>query len=175
MSTTLSPAKGARPASISNSTHPNAQTIGARVDRSPFGLFRRHIGRSPEDDACCGHRWRGDRHRLSRASILESRVERLRQPKIQHLDDAVIANLDVRGLEVAMDDALLVCRFERVRDLLPDWNRFVERQRTPRDAIGKRRPSTSSITRANVPPAFSTPKMWAMFGWLSAARTSASR
>ena len=27
-----------------------------------------------------------------------------------------------------------------IRDLLRDWNRFVERHSTPRDAIGKRRP-----------------------------------
>ena len=38
-----------------------------------------------------------------------------------------------------MDDSRLVCRFERVRDLPGDWNRFIERNRTPRDAIGKRR------------------------------------
>ena len=98
--------------------------------------------------------------------MLESRVliERFRESKIQHLDGAVIAKLDVRGLEVAMDDALLVCRFERVRDLLRDWNRFIERNSAPRDAIGKRRPFDSSIASANVPPDFSTPKMWAMFG-----------
>ena len=39
-----------------------------------------------------------------------------------------------------MDDALLVCRFERVGDLPRDWNRFIERKSTPRDTIGKRRP-----------------------------------
>ena len=37
------------------------------------------------------------------------------------------SDFDVRGLEVAMDDALLVRRFEGVRDLLGDGQRFVER------------------------------------------------
>jgi hypothetical protein len=45
-------------------------------------------------------------------SVKTERIERLCESKIQHLDGAVIAKLDVRGLEVAMDDALLVCRFE---------------------------------------------------------------
>ena len=74
-----------------------------------------------------------------------------------------------------MDDALLVCRFERVRDLLP-IGIASSSGRAPRAMRSESvAPSTSSITRANVPPAFSTPKMWAMFGWLSAARSSASR
>ena len=39
-----------------------------------------------------------------------------------------------------MDDALLVRRFERVGDLPRDRQRFVERNRALRDAIGERRP-----------------------------------
>ena len=34
-----------------------------------------------------------------------------------------------------MDDALLVRRFERVGDLLRDWQRFVERDRAARDPL----------------------------------------
>ena len=48
-------------------------------------------------------------------------------------------HLDVRGLEIAVDDAVLVRRFERLRDLPRDRQRFVERNRSVRDAIGKRR------------------------------------
>ena len=38
-----------------------------------------------------------------------------------------------------MDDAALVRRFERLGDLPRDRQRFVERDRPPRDAIGQRR------------------------------------
>ena len=47
-------------------------------------------------------------------------VERLRQAEVEHLDRAVGADLDVGGLEIAMDDALLVRGLERVGDLPRD-------------------------------------------------------
>ena len=46
-----------------------------------------------------------------------SRVHRFRQPEVEHFDGAVGADLDVRGLQIAMDDPLLVCGFERLGDL----------------------------------------------------------
>ena len=49
------------------------------------------------------------------------------------------AHLDVGGLEIAVDDALLVRGFERFGDLLGDRQRFVKRNRPLRDAIGERR------------------------------------
>ena len=39
-----------------------------------------------------------------------------------------------------MDDAVLVRRLERLGDLARDRQRFVERNRAVRDAIGERRP-----------------------------------
>ena len=42
------------------------------------------------------------------------------------------AHLDVRGLEVAVDDALLVRGLERLGDLARDRQRLVERQSAPR-------------------------------------------
>ena len=45
---------------------------------------------------------------------------RLRQAEVEHLDDAVGRDLDVGGLEVAMDDALLVRGVERIGDLPRD-------------------------------------------------------
>ena len=50
------------------------------------------------------------------------------------------SHLDVRGLQIAMDDPLLVRRFERLRDLLRDRQRLVEWNRAARDALGERRP-----------------------------------
>ena len=58
-----------------------------------------------------------------------SRIERLREPEVQHLDRAVGPHLDVRRLQIAMDDAVLVRRLERIGDLPRDRQRFVERNR----------------------------------------------
>ena len=63
------------------------------------------------------------------------RLHRLRQAEVQHLHRAVGAHLDVRGLQIAMDDPLLVRGFERLRDLLRDRQRLVERDRAPRDPL----------------------------------------
>jgi hypothetical protein len=55
-----------------------------------------------------------------------------REAKIEHSHGAVGANLDVCWLQIAMDDPLLVCRFERLSYLFSDRQRFVERERGPR-------------------------------------------
>ena len=44
-------------------------------------------------------------------------------------------HLDVRGLQIAMDDPLLVRGFERLGDLLRDRQRLVERDRAARDPL----------------------------------------
>ena len=46
------------------------------------------------------------------------RVHRLREAEVEHLHRAVGADLDVGGLEVAVDDPLLVRRLERLGHLL---------------------------------------------------------
>jgi len=50
------------------------------------------------------------------------------------------SDLDVGGLEIAMNDAPLVRRFECVDHLGRDPQRFVDRQRAECEAIGERRP-----------------------------------
>ena len=47
--------------------------------------------------------------------------------------------LTFAGLQVAVDDALLVCRFEGVGNLLRHRQRFIDWNRPLRDAVGKRR------------------------------------
>ena len=59
----------------------------------------------------------------------------LRQPEVEHLHRAVGPDLDVRGLEIAMDDALLVRGFERVGDLPRDRQRFVDRASRHADSL----------------------------------------
>ena len=66
-----------------------------------------------------------------------------RQPEIEHLHHALRCELDIRRLQVAVDDAFLVRRLERVGDLLRIVQRGIERQRAWSVS-----PSTSSITSA---------------------------
>ena len=59
----------------------------------------------------------------------------LRQPEVQHLHRAVGPHLDVRGLQIAMDDPLLVRRFEGFGDLARDGQRLVKRNGSARDPL----------------------------------------
>jgi hypothetical protein len=61
-------------------------------------------------------RIREARGRLDRAVL----VTGLRQPEVQHFDLVVRCDLDVRGLEIAVNNALFVRRFERFRQLTRD-------------------------------------------------------
>lgn len=78
-------------------------------------------------------------------------VERLREAEIEHLHCAVAAHPDVRGLEIAMDDPLLVCGFECLGDLRGDGQRFVERHRTARQTLDRSSPSANSMARIRWP------------------------
>jgi hypothetical protein len=69
-----------------------------------------------------------------------ARLHRLGQTEVQYLDGAVAAHLDVGGLQIAVDDALLVCRFERLDELSGDGQRFFDRHRPLCQAIRERRP-----------------------------------
>ena len=88
----------------------------------------------------CVRRGTGDRRRLGRTGWRRVVGQRFRQPEVEHLDGAVRPDLDVGGLQIAMDDPLLVRRFERVGDLPGDRQRFVERERAACDPVGERRP-----------------------------------
>ena len=64
-----------------------------------------------------------------------ARLHRLGQPEVEHLHRAVGPHLDVRGLEIAMNDPLFMRGFERLRDLLRDRQRLVDRDRPARNAL----------------------------------------
>jgi hypothetical protein len=48
---------------------------------------------------------------------------------------AVFGQRDVRRLQIAMDDAFLVRSFERLRDLLADAERLIDRNRSVCDPL----------------------------------------
>ena len=65
------------------------------------------------------------------------RTHRLRQSEIEHLHRAVAADLDVGRFQIAMDDALLVRRFERFGDLSGDRQRLIDWDRAIGDPLGQ--------------------------------------
>ena len=48
-----------------------------------------------------------------------------REPEVEHLDGAVVAQFDVRGFQIAVDDAVLVRRLQRLGDLFGNRQRLV--------------------------------------------------
>ncbi len=65
---------------------------------------------------------------------------RLRQPEVEHLHRAIGSQLDVRWLQVPVDDPLLVSGFEGLGDLLRDRQCLVDWNRALCDSVGERRP-----------------------------------
>jgi hypothetical protein len=63
----------------------------------------------------------------------------LGQPEVEHLDGAVGRDLDVRRLQIAVDDALVVRGLERVRDLERQPERLWNRQRARHQPLRERR------------------------------------
>ena len=107
----------------------------------------------------------GDCESPSAAEALAAWLERLRQTEVQHLHHAVGAHFDVGGLEIAMDDALLVRGFEGFGDLLRDRKRLIDRNRPLRDAVGQRRPLDQlHHQRARRRPPSRIRRSMAMFG-----------
>ena len=160
VSVTVSPPNAGRPVSISNSTQPNAQTSDRLSADRPFACSGAHVGRRAQNDADTGHHrrrceGRGVREVLPSRST--GRFKRLRKAEVQHLHRTVRADFDVRRLEIAMDDPLLVRRFERFSNLLRDRERLVERNRPVPIRSASVGPSTSSITNARAPSDSSSP------------------
>src|ERR671925_57497 len=58
-----------------------------------------------------------------------SRIQSLCQPKVEHLDGAVRTNLDVRRLQIAVDDAPRMRGFDCRHDLARDGQYLFQRQR----------------------------------------------
>ena len=76
-----------------------------------------------------GHRQRGCRGRFG--------VQCFCQAEVEHLHGTVGSYLDVGGLQVAVNDPLLVGSFQCFRDLPRDWQCLVERKRPTRNSISE--------------------------------------
>ena len=137
-SLTVSPTKSRRPVSISQSTHAEGPDVGSLVDGLAAGLLGRHVGRGAEDDpgsrAGVGESG-GLRQLAGRPAARTAATPGLGEAEVEHLDLAVGRQLDVGGLQVAVDDAVLVRLLERLGDLLRDRDRFVHGDRAAREAF----------------------------------------
>jgi hypothetical protein len=86
-----------------------------------------------------------------------------------------VGDQQVRRLDVAVDDAPRVCGLERHRNLHPEVDHLIDRQRTLFDSLLDRPASRSSITMKGRPS--SSPSSWMvqMWGCLSAEAQDALR
>ena len=94
------------------------EDVRAVVDGAPLGLLGRHVGGGAEDHALHGQC-------ASVVSRLTSGpgaglLAQLGETEVEDLDVLVVGDHDVAGLEVAVDQATLVGRPERLGDLHPD-------------------------------------------------------
>ena len=108
--------------------------VAPLIGREALCLLRRHVGRGPEDDTRLrGHH--AQRRRVGQFRRCGRGFHRLGQPEVEHLHGAVRPHFDVRGLEIAMNDALLVRRFERLGDLPGDLQPLVDRDWPSRNPL----------------------------------------
>jgi hypothetical protein len=139
-------------------------TRRAAIEDPATRLFRRHVGGRAEDHPRMRHlRRRSDRRGqelIARGS--DGRLQRLGEAEVEHLDRAVRPHLDVGGLQIAMDDAGVVCGFERIGDLPRDRSASSSGSGPRAMSCDRSSPSTSSMTSARISPASSTPCSCAM-------------
>ena len=119
--------------------------VGARIGGQPAGLLGTHVRRGAEQRPRArrlGGQGGGVREVTERAgggaaaTRLRSLLvgHRLGETEVEDLDPAVVRELDVGRLEIAMQDPLLVRRLESLGDLEEQRQRLLDRDRTARDA-----------------------------------------
>ena len=140
----------AGPSASRRARTPNAQTSCAYRPVSPLRLLRAHVRGRAENHPGLGHRRRGDRRRCATSirRVACRRSSAFASPKSSTFTVPSGRTLMLAGFEIAMDDALLVRRFEGLGDLLRDRQRLVDRDRAARDTLRQSSPSTSSMTSA---------------------------
>ncbi len=107
------------------------------VDRLAAGLLGRHVGRRAEEDSRLRRVGREGGGVLDLRGRGARRVHRLGEAEVEDLDLSVGRELHVGGLEVAVDDPLLVRGLERLGDLPRDGEGLVERERAALQPFGE--------------------------------------
>src|SRR5205085_26390 len=111
--------------------------IAARIDVLSAGLLRAHIPRRSGYEIARAVRC-ATRRRNGPLLILRKRD--LREAEVEHFHRAGGSELDVRRLEVAMDDPPLVCRLQRLSDLAREKECLLQGQRSSGKTISQGRP-----------------------------------
>ena len=102
--------------------------VGLAARHLAAGLLGAHVGGGAH------HRVRfGDGGRVVRSGL-----DRLGEAEVQHLHAAVRRHLDVGGLQIAVDDALVVRGLQRLGDLERKRQRFGDGQRASEQTVGER-------------------------------------
>ena len=99
--------------------------VRAPVHWATLGLLGTHVGRSAQNGSGVGDS--GDGRGVEKLRHLAVADESFREAEVEHLHRSVGPQLDIRRLEIAMDDSALVRRFEGFGDLTRDGQRLVER------------------------------------------------
>src|SRR5262245_47034069 len=85
------------------------------------------------------HRRAADGRRRRRISARRNRrLQYFREPKVQNLHRAIRSHLDVRWLQIAVNDPLLMGGFERIGNLTCHGHRVVNWQRPGLQSLGER-------------------------------------
>ena len=108
--------------------------VGACVRGSRVGLLRRHVRAVPRITPGW---WQSPSWVTATCPVRRVGTDRLRQAEVEHLHVPVGRDLDVRGLQIAMDDALAVRRFQRLGNLASDLQRLVHRHRPVGETIAE--------------------------------------
>ena len=119
---------------------PEGPDVGAPVHRLAPGLLGRHVPGRPQEHpglGPAGGEGGGLGPVLPRASRERVDAHGLGQAEVEDLDLAVLGDHDVSGLEVAVDDALLVGDLEGLGDLGGDLHRVGDGDGAPGDALGE--------------------------------------
>ena len=96
--------------------------VRAAIDLSSSNLLRAHVGRRPDERSFARE------ISLHRGSV--GSFESFGNAEVENLDAALRRDLHVRGLEIPMDHARFVRRFQSGGDVNGHPNRLIDRHRT---------------------------------------------
>ena len=104
------------------------EDVGAVVEQAAGDLFRRHVGRSAHDRA-----FLGVAQCSARGVVGTCLADILGEAEVEYFDAAFVGDHHVGGLEVAMDNALVVSSGERIGECAGNLENLLHRQAASAD------------------------------------------